>query len=83
MTVPFTSSSSVPNGSNYEVYYAMDASPYTYNGTKFLNIGPIEETFETGDFSAFDWETLGWSILQMMAIISRRITALKQSTESP
>ena len=59
VTASFSSSSNVPNGSNFEVYYAMDASPYSYNGTKFLNIGPIKETFETGDFSAFEWESLG------------------------
>ena len=59
VTASFSSSSSVPNGSNFEVYYSMDAAPYSYNGTKFLNIGPIKETFETGDFSAFEWETLG------------------------
>ncbi len=61
----FSSSSSVANGSNFEVYYHLDAAPYTFNGFKFLNIGPIKETFETGDFSAFEWETLGgayWSV---------------------
>lgn len=57
--VPFTSNPTVTNGSSFEVYYQMDAEPYTYNGTDFLNIGPVKETFETGDFSAFDWETLG------------------------
>ena len=59
VTASFNTSSNIPNGSNFEVYYAMDAKPYSYNGTKFLNIGPIKETFETGDFSAFDWESLG------------------------
>ena len=59
MTASFSSSSSIPNGSNFEVYYSVDAAPYSYNGTKFLSIGPIEETFETGDFSAFEWESLG------------------------
>ena len=59
VTASFSSSSSVPNGSNFEVYYTMDAAPYLYDGTKFLNIGPVEETFETGDFSAFEWESLG------------------------
>ena len=59
VTASFSSSANIPNGSNFEVYYAMDAAPYSYNGTKFLNIGPVEETFETGDFSAFEWETLG------------------------
>lgn len=56
---PFTSNATVTNGSSFEVYYQMDAEPYTFNGTDFLNIGPVKETFETGDFSAFDWETLG------------------------
>lgn len=59
VTASFSSASSIPNGSNVEVYYSMDAAPYSYNGTKFLNIGPLEETFETGDFSAFEWESLG------------------------
>jgi hypothetical protein len=59
VTASFNTSSNIPNGSNFEVYYAMDAKPYSYTGTKFLNIGPIKETFETGDFSAFDWESLG------------------------
>ena len=59
VTASFSSSSTVPNGSNFEVYYVMDAAPYSYNGTKFLSIGPINETFESGDFSAFEWETLG------------------------
>ncbi len=62
VTASFTSASTIPNGSNLEVYYTMEAAPYSYNGSKFLNIGPIEETFETGDFSAFGWETLGSSL---------------------
>ena len=57
----FNCSSNVPNGSNFEVFYALDATPYSYSGTKFLNIGPINESFETGDFSAFEWESLGSS----------------------
>jgi hypothetical protein len=57
----FNCSSNIPNGSIFEVYYALGAAPYSYSGTNFLNIGPIKETFETGDFSAFDWESLGSS----------------------
>ena len=57
----FNCSSNIPNGSNFEVFYALDATPYSYSGTKFLNIGPINESFETGDFSAFEWESLGSS----------------------
>ena len=41
VTALFSSSSNIPNGSNFEVYYAMDAAPYSYNGTKFLKIGPF------------------------------------------
>jgi hypothetical protein len=37
----------------------MEASSYSLSGTEFLSIGPIKETFETGDFSTFNWETLG------------------------
>ena len=58
-TASFSSNSNVPNGSKFEVYYQMDATPYAFCGTEFLNIGPSKETFETGDFSAFAWETLG------------------------
>ena len=55
----FSSSPNIPNGSNYEVYYLLNATPFTFSGTQSLNIGPIKETFETGDFSSFPWETLG------------------------
>ena len=55
----FSSSSNIPNGSSFEVYYQVNATSFTFNGSHFLNIGPIKETFETGDFSTFPWETLG------------------------
>ena len=58
-TTTFSTSPTVPSGSSFEVYYHMDAKPYACIGTELLNIGPVKETFETGDFSAFDWETLG------------------------
>ena len=58
-TASFSSNQNVLLGSSFEVYYQMEAAPYALNGTEFLNIGPIKETFETGDFSAFAWETLG------------------------
>ena len=59
MTVSFSTSSNIPNGSNFEVYYRLEAMPITFSGIQFLNIGPIKENFETGDFSAFPWQTLG------------------------
>ena len=57
--VSFSTTPNVPNGSKFEAYYHMEAAPYVFSGTDFLNIGPVKETFETGDFSAFAWETLG------------------------
>ena len=58
-TASFSTEANVPNGSSFEVYYHIGASPYMTDGTTFLSIGPVKETFETGDFSAFAWETLG------------------------
>ena len=59
VTASFSTDAQVPNGSSFEVYYRADAGHYALDGIEFLNIGPVKETFETGDFSAFDWETLG------------------------
>ena len=59
VSVPFRPSHEVPMGSTYEVYYYMEAAPFIFDGIESLSIGPFKETFETGDFSAFDWETLG------------------------
>lgn len=55
----FSTDANVSVGSNFEVYYHIDAGSYLTEGSEFLCIGPIKETFETGDFSAFAWETLG------------------------
>ena len=58
-TASFSAAANVPNGSSFEVYYHLESAPFIVDGTEFLNIGPVRETFETGDFSAFAWETLG------------------------
>ena len=55
----FTADANVLSGSSYEMMYIVEAEQYMLEGTEFLNIGPIKETFETGDFSAFNWQTLG------------------------
>ena len=60
-TASFSTSSNIPNGSIFEVYYLLEAVPNTFSGIQSLNIGPIKETFETGDFSSFSWQTLGGS----------------------
>ena len=58
-TASFHASQTVPVGSSFEVLYRMDAAPYGTSGIELLNVGAVKETFETGDFSAFNWETLG------------------------
>ena len=55
----FTVNPDVMMGSSYEMMYVVEAEQYMLEGTEFLNVGASKETFETGDFSAFDWQTLG------------------------
>jgi len=55
----FTVNGGVPMGSCYEMMYVVEAEQYILDGTEFLNVGASKETFETGDFTAFDWQTLG------------------------
>ena len=55
----FSTSANVPIGSCFEIYYILDAAPYSFDGIETLNIGPLKETFETGDFSTFEWQSLG------------------------
>ena len=61
----FSVGTGVTLGSSYEMMYVAEAEQYLIEGTEFLNVGASKETFETGDFSAFDWQTLGgayWSV---------------------
>ena len=60
--IPFTAGANVPLGSSYEMMYIVEAEQYMLEGKEFLNIGLLKETFETGDFSVFDWQTLGGSL---------------------
>lgn len=62
VTADFTTSSQIPNNSSLEVFYLVDVSGYAVEGVELLSIGTVKETFETGDFSAFAWETLGGSL---------------------
>ena len=62
VTVNFTTSAQLPNNSSVEVEYLFEASRYGLDGMELLNIGTVKETFETGDFSAFAWETIGGSL---------------------
>ena len=55
----FTVGSGVVMGSSYETMYVAEAGGYMLEGIEPLNVGASKETFETGDFSAFDWQSLG------------------------
>ena len=61
VTVNFTTSSQLPNNSGVEVRYLVNASTYALSGVEQMSIGTVKETFESGDFSAFAWESLGSS----------------------
>ena len=55
----YTIDNEVLMGSSYEMMYIVEAEQYMLEGTEFLNVGAYRESFETGDFSAYDWQTLG------------------------
>lgn len=57
--VQFSSNQNITTGSSYEMMYIVEAERYMLDGKEFLNIGSIKETFETGNFGPFDWQTLG------------------------
>ena len=51
----FTISSSAEVGALYELPYVIQHGHYTLFDSYFVPVGRSMETFETGDFSAFDW----------------------------
>ena len=57
----FTTSHQLQGNSIVEVQYLLNASSYALDGVELLSIGSVMETFETGDFSAFAWESIGSS----------------------
>ena len=59
VSADFTTSNQLPNNSSIEVQYLINASSYALSGVERLSLGTVKETFETGDFSSFDWESLG------------------------
>ena len=53
-------------GSTYEIGYLLSNGHYSMNGSYILTIGTIVESFETGDFSQFDWvnnSAMPWTIV--------------------
>lgn len=58
--VDVTVNSGVEIGSTYEVNYLVTAGHYSTSGSYIITVGNIVETFETGDFSMYEW-TFGGS----------------------
>ena len=68
--INLTVASGVEIGSTYEVSYLLTSGHYSLQGTYVLTVGNIMEGFETGDFSAFDWEFSGsanWTVVNTEA----------------
>ena len=64
--VGVTVNSGVEIGSTYEISYLVTAGHYSTSGTYMITVGNIVETFETGDFTMFDWQFGGsanWTIV--------------------
>ena len=61
-----TVGSNVEIGSTYELSYLMTAGHYSVNGSYIITVGNIIEGFETGDFSAYEWQFGGsanWTVV--------------------
>ena len=64
--VNITVSNNVLLGSTYELTYLMTAGHYSVEGSYIITVGGIIESFETGDFSAYDWQLGGnadWTVV--------------------
>lgn len=64
--VDVTVNSGVEIGSTYEVNYLVTAGHYSTSGSYTITVGNIVETFETGDFTLYDWQFSGsanWTIV--------------------
>ncbi len=65
VTTEVTVSENVEVGSVYEIAYAVSADYNVYSSVYSLTVGKIIENFETGDFSAYEWQHSGsaeWKI---------------------
>jgi hypothetical protein len=54
-----------PSGTSIDLEFEVEAGAYTAQQTYYLPVGLVFEDFETGDFSAFDWDFGGnanWTI---------------------
>lgn len=65
-----TVGSNVEIGSTYELSYLMSAGHYSVDGSYIITVGNIIEGFETGDFSAYEWQFGGsanWTVVNTEA----------------
>ena len=64
--VGITVNSGVAVGSTYEINYLVTSGHYSTAGSYIITVGNIVESFETGDFSMYDWTFAGnanWTIV--------------------
>ena len=63
----FTLGANVINGAMYELPYVVDYLHYQLSNSYYLPIGQSMEGFETGDFSAFSWQSVSpiyaWTVV--------------------
>ena len=57
--VPATIGEDIELGSTYEINYQFYDGHYYTGGVYTITVGNIMETFETGDFSSYDWTSSG------------------------
>ena len=66
ISVNITVGSNVELGSTYELNYLLAAGHYSVNGNYIITVGNIIEGFESGDFSAYEWQFGGsanWTVV--------------------
>lgn len=68
-TFNLTVASSAPDSAIVELIYTVVSGAYTVNYHYFLSLGIVDEDWETGDFTLFDWQLNGdvpWTITNVL-----------------
>ena len=66
LPVDLTVSNTVEEGATYEISYLMTCGHYSVQGSYIITVGNLVESFETGDFSMYNWQFGGvanWTIV--------------------
>jgi len=66
LPVNLTVGNNVQLGATYEISYILTSGHYSVSGSHVITVGNIVESFETGDFSMYDWQFGGsanWTIV--------------------